>query len=229
MGKFHPSSAVSADPAPRAWPIEPPGVWLAVAAPRAAAPRAALFLDRDGVVIEDRHFVSDPEDVALVPGAGELIAAANRAGTPACVASNQSGIDRGLFGWAEFAAVEAEIAARLAREGARLDGVAACPFHPDFTPGYDARLAEWRKPGAAMISALAERLNLDLARSWLVGDRARDAEAAKRAGLAGAVVMPAEAAERDAAERLAEPGFALHVVASLGEARDFLRRGGLVA
>jgi D-glycero-D-manno-heptose 1,7-bisphosphate phosphatase len=166
-------------------PIEPPGVWIELRVQPRARPVPGLFLDRDGVVIEDRHFVGDPEDVALMPGAAEMIVAANRAGTLVCVVTNQSGIDRGYFGWDEFAAVTRRIDRLLGRAGARIDALAACPFHPDFTAGYGPDHARWRKPGPQMILTLAERLNIDRAQSWLVGDKERDLDAARAAGLAG--------------------------------------------
>ncbi len=172
------------------WPITDDGIGLKVRAARGVRPRPALVLDRDGVIIEDTDYIGDPDEVRLIPGAAEMITVANRAGVPVAVVTNQSGIDRGLYGWDAFAAVEAEIAARLAAAGARLDAVLACPFHPRFTPRYGARHAHWRKPGAGLILALAERLNIDLGRSWLVGDKPSDIEAACEAGLAGAIRLP---------------------------------------
>ena len=172
------------------WPITDDGIWLEVRAARGVRPRPALFLDRDGVIIEDRDFVSDPAAVALLPGATRLIAVANAERHPVCVVTNQSGIDRDLYGWADFAPVQRRVDELLADNDARLDGVAACPFHPEATAGYGPAHARWRKPGPGMIEALAERLNVDLGRSWLVGDKPSDIEAAREAGLAGAIRLP---------------------------------------
>ena len=152
-----------------------------------ATPCPALMLDRDGVVIEDRGYLADPADAVLVSGAATLVARANKRDVPVCIVTNPSGIDRGLYGWDAFAAVNDRIDALLAAAGARIDAIAACPFHPDFTPGYDAAHARWRKPGPAMIETLTEVMNIDRAASWLVGDRPGDIEAACAAGLAGAV------------------------------------------
>jgi D-glycero-D-manno-heptose 1,7-bisphosphate phosphatase len=95
---------------PSGWPIAPPGIWMAVREPGPSsphpAPRPGLFLDRDGVVVVDTGFLSDPKGVSLVPGAAALIAAANRDAVPVAVVTNQSGIDRGHYGWDAFAAVE---------------------------------------------------------------------------------------------------------------------------
>ena len=169
------------------WPLLENGVWLSHAAGASMRARAALFLDRDGVVIADSGYVSVPRDVRLLPGAAEMIRHANQHDIPVVVVTNQSGIDRKLFDWDDFAAVEARIADLLKAQGAAIDGIAACPFHPDFTKDYGPDHAEWRKPGAAMILALAEGLNLDRARSWLAGDRPTDIAAAREGGLAGAI------------------------------------------
>ncbi len=178
----------------KAWPIEPPGVWLDVRSPPLRSPRPGLFLDRDGVIVDDVGFLASPNDVELLPGAAELIAEANRCAVPVAVVTNQSGIGRQLFGWAAFADVEREIARRLSAAGARLDAVLACPFHPEFTPNYGDVESQWRKPGPGLVLAAGRLLNIDIGMSWLVGDRTRDIEAARSAGLAGAILLSGEAA-----------------------------------
>jgi len=174
---------------PPSCPLVDPGVWIERLSARRKTPVATLFLDRDGVVVVDTGYLRDPRAVRLRPGIIALINAANRAGTPVCVVTNQSGIDRGYFGWTEFAAVEAVIRQRLARRGARLDGVAACPFHAAHTPRFGAIHDGWAKPGPRMFAALGAALNLDLGASWMIGDTARDIAAARAAGLAGAVLL----------------------------------------
>jgi D-glycero-D-manno-heptose 1,7-bisphosphate phosphatase len=171
------------------FPLTVDGVWLTAGARPAGGMRPGLFLDRDGVIVEEIGYLHRADEVRMMPGAASLIARANQAAIPVCVVTNQSGIARGMYGWAEFAAVEAEIERRLAKSAAALDGVAACPFHPDFTPGYAEPHDRWRKPGPGMIEALAERLAIDRARSWFIGDKAVDIEAARAAGLAGIVLV----------------------------------------
>ena len=84
----------------------------------------------------------------LEAGAAALVRWANENAIPVVVVTNQSGIDRGLFGWPQFEAVQQEIAARLAAEGARINLTIACPYHPAHTPGWDAQHhSQWRKPG----------------------------------------------------------------------------------
>ena len=96
--------------------------------------RAAVFLDRDGTVIEDRHHLSDPAGVRLLPGAAEAVAALNRAGLPVILVTNQSGIGRGIFTEEQFAAVQAQVELLLAEAGARIDRVYLCPHSPEMTP-----------------------------------------------------------------------------------------------
>lgn len=151
----------------------------------------ALFLDRDGVIVEDVGYLRDPADVRLVAGVAALVQTANAHGIPVIVVTNQSGVARGLYSWAEFSAVEDEIARQLAAEHAVLDATLACPFHPDFTPGYGPSHARFRKPGPGMIELACARLGLVPGGSWLIGDNMRDCEAARAAGLAGAILLAA--------------------------------------
>lgn len=178
------------------WETVPPGIRLCLSAEPLRTAGAGLFLDRDGVIVRDPGYLRRAEDVRLIDGAAELIRTANGAGIPVLVATNQSGIARGLFGWEGFEAVQAEISAQLAASGARLDGVAACPFHPDFTPDYGPEQAQYRKPAPGMIDLLAKRLNIDKAASWMVGDRSRDIKAARAAGLAGGILVYGNSSEQ---------------------------------
>ncbi len=184
------------------------GLWCQMLRPDQAASyrgRPALFLDRDGVLVAEVGYLHRPEDVRLIPGAAALIVAANRAGLPVVVVTNQAGIGRGTYGWAEFQATQARISADLAAEGAALDMVLACPFHAEAEPPYRHPAHPGRKPRPGMILRAAERLGLDLAGSWIVGDRAIDLEAGRAAGLAGGVqvLIGHGAAERDAARQVA--------------------------
>lgn len=141
------------------------------------AARAAVFLDRDGTVIHDRHYLGDPEGVELLPGAGAAIARLNRAGVPVFLVTNQSGIGRGRFTEAEFHAVQRRLAEVLAGHGARLDGVYHCPHAPGVGPP-----CACRKPEPGLFLQAAREHGLDLARSFFVGDRARDLAPATRFG-----------------------------------------------
>lgn len=146
-------------------------------------PRPALFLDRDGVIIEERDYLSDPAGVALISGCTDVIRNASAAGFAVVVVSNQSGIGRGYFGWEEHRAIEDRLIELLAADGAAVDALLACGHHPSGVAPYNCDHL-WRKPNPGMLLAAAEALNLDLPRSIMVGDKTSDIEAGRRAGVA---------------------------------------------
>jgi len=177
----------------------------------------ALFLDRDGVVVEEVNYLHRIEDIALVAGAAGAIAAANRFGIPVVLVTNQAGIGRGYYGWAEFSAVQGALIAALAAENAALDAVYACPHHPTgkSDPPHNDHPA--RKPNPGMLLRAEKDLGLNLERSWLVGDKSSDVEAAKRAGLAGAlhVLTGHGQSEREAAMAFATASFEVRLAPSI--------------
>jgi D-glycero-D-manno-heptose 1,7-bisphosphate phosphatase len=187
--------------------------------------RAALFLDRDGVIVEETHYLARSEDVRLIAGAAAAIAACNRAGVPVVLVTNQSGIGRGLYDWLAFAEVQATLTDRLAREGAHLDGVLACAYHADGQAPFDIADHLWRKPFPGMILEAARLMDLDLARSWIVGDKTVDLAAGRAAGLAGGVVVTTGHGRdhQSDALNLARPGFSTRTAVSLREAVEGLR------
>jgi histidinol-phosphate phosphatase family protein len=140
-----------------------------------------VFLDRDGTLIEDRHYARSASEIVLLPGAGEAVQALNRAGVAAVVISNQSGVGRGYFTLADLALQHAELARQLAAEGGALDGIYICPHRPD-------EGCACRKPGGALVAQAAAELGLDLAKSWIVGDKPEDLAVAAL-GLAGAFLV----------------------------------------
>src|SRR5256884_7095327 len=139
----------------------------------ARATHRAVFLDRDGTIVEDPGFLHEPDKVRLLPGAAAAIRRLNDAGWLVVTVSNQSGIARGLYDAAAYAAVQRRLAELLAQHGARLDGAYHCPHHPDVTGP-----CECRKPGVRLFRDAAAALDLDLARSYWVGDRLSDVEPA---------------------------------------------------
>jgi D-glycero-D-manno-heptose 1,7-bisphosphate phosphatase len=195
------------------------GIWIRAGSPFAGGPRAALFLDRDGVVVEERHYLSRPEDMVLIPGAPEIIAQANRREIPVVLVTNQSGIGQGFYGWEAFEAVQDSTERELARFGAALDAVLACPFYPEHPA---------RKPQPGMLLAAARILNLDLARSWIVGDHASDMEAGYNAGLRGGlhVLTGHGSGQREAAVQVIDQqrrgAFDLRLGDSIADARPIV-------
>jgi len=150
-------------------------------------PEVAVFLDRDGTIIEDRHYLRDPAQVRLLPGAAQAIARLNAAGMLAIVVTNQSGIARGLLTEADYRATERRLDQLLADQGARLDGSYFCPHLPEITGP-----CECRKPGPLLYRTAAERFGIDLAASWWVGDQTRDVAPAARFGGRGILVGGAD-------------------------------------
>jgi D-glycero-D-manno-heptose 1,7-bisphosphate phosphatase len=203
------------------------GLWSEIAAGDFAG-RPALFLDRDGVIVEDTHYLGRAQDVRMLAGAGEAIARCNRLGIPVIVVSNQSGIARGLYDWSGFAAVQAAIESALSETGARFDAVFACAHHADGKAPLNIADHPWRKPNPGMIVAAAERLKLDLARSWIAGDRASDLAAGKTVGLAGGIVISPrpDDAERVIAMQLRSGEFAVDITSSLADAVALLLARG---
>ena len=178
------------------------------------ASRPAVFLDRDGTLIEEVAYLHDPERVVLLPGVGDLAAAA-AAGYALVLVTNQAGVARGLYGEAAVEAVHRRLAELLAGVGVRLDAVLHCPHHPEGTvPGY-ARACRCRKPGPGMLEAAAERLGLDLPASFLAGNHPTDVGAAVAAG-----VTPLFVATGQAAGRPPPPG--AMAFADLGEVASFV-------
>ena len=144
--------------------------------------RPAVFLDRDGVVIEDVHYLADPSQVRLLPGAAESIARLNRLGIAVSVASNPAGVAHGLCPESRVAAVHRRLDELLAERHAHVDRYDYCPHHPAAkVPEYRVACA-CRKPLPGMLLHAAEECGLDLRRSYLVGDKLSDLEAGVRAG-----------------------------------------------
>jgi D-glycero-D-manno-heptose 1,7-bisphosphate phosphatase len=139
--------------------------------------RREVFLDRDGTLIVDRHYLADPAGVELTPGAGAAVRRLNHAGFVAVLVTNQSGIGRGRFDEAAYHAVHRRLEEQLAAEGARLDAPYFCPLAPD-APDPE----RMRKPGAGMFRRAIRELDLDPAASWFVGDRMRDVLPARELG-----------------------------------------------
>lgn len=213
------------------FPLVDDGIWCerkAHAADGRSSGRPGLFLDRDGVVVEEVAYLHRPEDVRVVKGAARTIAAANAAGIAVVLVTNQSGIGRGYYDWTAFQATQAAIERALSADGARLDMVLACPFSPHGQPPYAHPDHPDRKPNPGMIERGLSALDLDRAGSWLVGDRGLDVAAAKAAGLAGALHVATgyghREAEREAALALAGPEFAVEAAPSLAAGAELVRR-----
>jgi D-glycero-D-manno-heptose 1,7-bisphosphate phosphatase len=169
----------------------------------------AVFLDRDGTIVEDPGFLHEPEKVKLLPGAAAAIRRLNDAGYLAIVVTNQSGIARGRFTVADYEAVQQRLGALLAAQGARLDGAYFCPHHPQFTGPCDCR-----KPGLKLFRDAQAAFDIDFAQSWWVGDRLSDVQPARALGGHGVLVVTGDGNLHQGQARAG----GVTVVADIGEA-----------
>lgn len=174
--------------------------------------RPAVFLDRDGTIIEDRNYLGDPAGVYLLPGAAEAIVALNQAGWPVIVVTNQSGIGRGYFSEADYRAVADRMIELLTAEGASVEATYFCPHAPGVLPD-----CLCRKPAAGLFEQAAKEKGLDLARSHYVGDRVRDLVAGIERGGRGYLIGGMEVGAGGIPARI-------HRVSSLAEAVALLLR-----
>ena len=148
----------------------------------------AVFLDRDGTIIEDVGYLRDPEEIRLLPGAALGIGRLNQADLFVIVVTNQSGIARGLLTLQQYRDTESRLNELLGLEHAGIDAHYFCPHLPELNGP-----CECRKPGTLLYRQAAERFGIDLSRSWWVGDRLRDVLPAETFGGRGILVGETEA------------------------------------
>ncbi len=144
--------------------------------------KPAVFLDRDGTLNEEKGYINHLSRFELLPGAAAAIGLLNRCGVPAVLVTNQAGAARGHFPESLIGEVHQLMCGLLAQQGARLDGLYLCTHHPEDGCGC-------RKPQADLLRRAAAELNLDLGRSYMVGDRWSDLEAAAGCGATPVLVL----------------------------------------
>ncbi|MBZ6383110.1 MULTISPECIES: D-glycero-alpha-D-manno-heptose-1,7-bisphosphate 7-phosphatase [Sphingomonas] len=195
--------------------------------------RPAVLLDRDGTVIVESNYLCDPAGVALETGAAAGLQVLAASGYVLAVITNQSGIARGRFGWAQTEMVNARVAALLKTAGVDIAGWFVCPHGP-------ADGCACRKPRAGLALAAAAVLGLDLSRSWIVGDKQSDIAAADAVGARGVLMLTGHGGNHAAWARAAGHPVAatLHDAAGLilktdaarvpgGDQRPLFRRGNV--
>ncbi|MDB5808678.1 MAG: histidinol-phosphate phosphatase family protein [Betaproteobacteria bacterium] len=149
----------------------------------AAPARSAVFLDKDGTLLDDVPFNVDPARMRLAPGAAEALSILGALdNTPLIVVSNQAGIAHGRFSEAAMQTVAHALEELFAAHGARLTAYYYCPHHPEGTDRRYARVCECRKPLPGMLERAAAEHGVDLRYAWMVGDILDDVEAGRRAG-----------------------------------------------
>jgi D-glycero-D-manno-heptose 1,7-bisphosphate phosphatase len=174
----------------------------------------AVFLDRDGTIIEDGHCIRSPSQVRIIPGAAEAIARINAAGMLAIVVTNQSGIARRLSTVEDYEAVRKHYEELLSKSGARIDASYYCPHHPEIEGP-----CKCRKPGTLLFEQAMRDFSLEPDRVAYVGDRWRDVAAAKKLGGRG-ILVPSGMTTKDDHRRAKKDG--VKTVPNLGAAVDVL-------
>ncbi|MFL5350521.1 MAG: D-glycero-alpha-D-manno-heptose-1,7-bisphosphate 7-phosphatase [Hyalangium sp.] len=182
----------------------------------------AVFLDRDGVLVDETGYLTRVEDLRLFPGAGSAVRRLHALGYPVVVVTNQSAVARGMVSMAGLEEIHSALRAQLGQDDARLDGLYLCPHHPE------APLPEWRqdcdcrKPRPGMLVRAARELGLALdARSVLVGDQQTDLECARRAGISALLVRTGKG--ESTARTVAEGSGIIGICDSIADVPDVLR------
>jgi len=201
--------------------VDDPGLWCEIGA-ASFVERAALFLDRDGVVVTDTHYLCRVEEVRMIAGAAAAIARCNALAVPVVLVTNQAGIGRGYYGWDAFHAVQGVISSALSAAGGHFDAVLACAYHREGRERLRVANHPWRKPNPGMILEAASRMKLDLSRSWIIGDKAHDLAAGKAAQLAGGTLVGAADEEQQLVSPLADMSFVVNTTMNLSDAVDAL-------
>ncbi|MDD5458252.1 MAG: HAD family hydrolase [Phycisphaerae bacterium] len=142
----------------------------------------AVFIDRDDTLIADPGYINDPEQVRLITGAAEALVSLRKMGFKLFVISNQSAVARGIVTEKVLEQIHERLRQLLANNGAYLDKIYFCPFHPDGVIEKYRRESTDRKPNPGMLLKAAKEFNIDLSQSWMIGDRGRDIEAGRSAG-----------------------------------------------
>ncbi len=145
-------------------------------------PNKAIFFDRDGTLVEDPGYINSPEQVKLLDGAAKALIELRTMGYKLIVASNQSGVARGIFTEKTLGEIHDRLKQLLAENGAYLDNIYYCPYLQDGVIAKYRKDSDWRKPKPGMLLAAAAEMDIDLSQSWMIGDSSRDIEAGKNAG-----------------------------------------------
>lgn len=144
--------------------------------------RRAVFMDRDGTLLEEVGYVNHVDRVRLPDRSAEAVGLVNRSGFQAVVVTNQAGVARGYFPEALVDDVHERVRSLLSEHGGRLDGIYYCPHHPDVGPAPYRKDCECRKPRPGLLLRAAQEMGIDLASSYVVGDTIKDVEAGHRVG-----------------------------------------------
>ena len=151
-------------------------------------PRPAVFLDRDGTLVEEAGYLDRLERLVFFPYSVDAVRLLNRAGLAVVIVTNQAGIARGIFKESFVGEAHRHIAERLSAGGARVDGFYYCPHHPEAVIEAYRQSCDCRKPQPGLLKRAASDLDIALDESFVVGDRWHDLEAGQRVGARGVLV-----------------------------------------
>ncbi|HPF14384.1 MAG: D-glycero-beta-D-manno-heptose 1,7-bisphosphate 7-phosphatase [Planctomycetes bacterium] len=165
--------------------------------------RKAVFLDRDGTLNREVHYLADPDRFEWLPGVLDALHALQAGGWALVVVTNQSGIAQGLVEVDDLDAIHARMRTELASAGVTLAGIYSCPHHPHIGRAPWVHACECRKPAPGMLLEAQRDLDLDLAESWMIGDSLRDLQAGWAAGCRSILVRTGKGREQEA--QLKEP------------------------
>jgi len=179
----------------------------------------AVFLDRDGTLIEDPGYLNHPDQVALLDGAAEVLKELKRLGYKTVVVTNQSGVARGIVSEEMLGRIHERLGELLAAKGAALDGVYYCPYHPEGVIPKYRKDSDWRKPEPGMLKAAAEEMEIDLSESWMVGDSQRDMEAGRSAGCRTILLRSASAGTEEGGTKEVD-----YVAVNIREAANMIKK-----
>ena len=149
----------------------------------------AIFIDRDGTINEDTGYVSSPGELIVYPWAAEAVRLVNESGMKAIVITNQSGVARSLYTERTLGAIHDRLTRELSESGARIDGIYYCPHHPEIGDETYRKRCECRKPRPGMMIEAARDHQIDLAASYVIGDKASDINLAAEVGARGVLVL----------------------------------------
>lgn len=167
-------------------------------------PEKAVFLDRDGVLNHDSGYVFRTSDLQILPGVPQTLLALKNAGYLLVVITNQSGVARGMFSLSDVESFHRYMRAEIVRQGGpELDAIYTCPHHPDGTVPEFAVKCSCRKPGPGLLLRASREHGIDLATSWMIGDKDSDAAAARAAGVRAILIQSEKYRQADTSARSA--------------------------
>jgi len=177
--------------------------------------RPAVFLDRDGVLVVEKDFIVDPDDIEFYPRTIKALAAIKNKYLKVVV-SNQSGIARGFFSSEDVERFDIELSKRLSEKGIVIDAWYFCPHGPEDD-------CPCRKPRPGMILEAARKMNIDLKNSWIIGDKSSDIGAGKASGIKTVLVNTGYGGSEPGASNV-NPDF---TASDLGEAIEYINRSAI--